>query len=277
MPMRRTLTILAFVLGLVQAAAAQGVVVAPHAIYLDHRTRSASITLYNPGADPAEVSISSMYGYPVTDSLGHFTLHLPDSVDASMPAATGWIDAFPRRMTLPPLQRQTVRLLARPPLALADGEYWSRVMISAKGAALPVTASDTSGIQIGLSLEVRTIIPLTYRKGPLHTGVVVYDLRAVPEGDSIAIRVRLERRGTAAYIGTATGTLVDASGTRVAGFQQPVAIYYNAEPSFMLPREGLAAGTYRLHLVLSSERPDIAPELLLRAPVSRDSVTVTLP
>lgn len=276
MTLRLAGTSLALLL-LARAAAAQGVVVAPHAIYLDHRTRSASITLYNPGADPAEVSISSMYGYPVTDSLGHFTLHLPDSVDASMPAATEWIDAFPRRMTLPPLQRQTVRLLARPPLALADGEYWSRVMISAKGAALPVTSSDTSGIQIGLSLEVRTIIPLIYRKGPLHTGVVVYDLRAAPEGDSIAVRVRLERRGTAAYIGTATGTLVDAAGTSVASFQEPVAVYYNAEPSFMLPREGLPAGSYRLHLVLSSERPDIAPELLLRAPVSRDSVTVVLP
>ncbi len=277
MPQRRTGTILVLLLGLTQAALAQGVVVAPHAIYLDHRTRSASITLYNPGADPAEVTISSMYGYPVTDSLGHFTLRLPDSVDASMPAATAWIDAFPRRMTIPPLQRQTVRLLARPPLSLADGEYWSRIMVSAKGAALPVASSDTSGIQIGLSLEVRTIIPLIYRKGPLHTGVVVYDLRAVPQGDSIAVRVRLERRGTSAYIGTATGTLANAAGTKVAGFQQPVAVYYDAEPSFMLPSAGLPAGSYRLHLVLSSERPDIAPELLLRAPVSRDSITVVLP
>ncbi len=278
MPLRRASAILAFVLGLTQAAAAQGVVVAPHAIYLDHRTRSASITLYNPGADPAEVTISSLFGYPVTDSLGDFTLFIPDSVEASMPAATAWIEAFPRRMTLPPLQRQTVRLLARPPMALGDGEYWSRVMISAKGAAVPVSSAvDTSGIQIGLSLEVRTIIPLIYRKGPLYTGVVVYDLRAVPQGDSIAVRVRLERRGTAAYIGTATGTLVNAAGASVASFSQPVAVYYNAEPAFMLPRTGLPPGSYRFHLVLSSERPDIQPELLLRAPVSRDSVTVVLP
>ncbi len=277
MPLRRTGSTLALLVLLTRVAAAQGVVVAPHAIYLDHRTRSASITLYNPGADPAEVTISSMYGYPVTDSLGHFELRLPDSVDASMPSATEWIDAFPRRMTLPPLQRQTVRLLARPPVSLADGEYWSRVMISAKGGAIPVSSVDSSGIQIGLSLEVRTIIPLIYRKGPLHTGVVVYDLRAVPVGDSIAVRVRLERRGTAAYIGTATGTLVDSAGTKVASFQQPVAIYYNAEPAFMLSREGLTPGRYRFHLVLSSERPDIMPELLLRAPASRDSVTVVLP
>lgn len=277
MLVRHAGTALSLLLGMAQVAVAQGVVVAPHAIYLDHRTRSASITLYNPGADPAEVTISSMYGYPVTDSLGHFMLRLPDSVDASMPSATAWIEAFPRRMTLPPLQRQTVRLLARPPLTLTDGEYWSRVMISAKGGAIAVSSSDTSGIEIGLSLEVRTIIPLIYRKGALHSSIAVYNLRAVPQGDSLAIRVRLERRGTAAYLGTAKGTLVNAAGTTVARLQQPIAVYYDAEPAFMLPLTGVTAGSYQFQLEVSSERPDIAPELLLRSPVSRDSVTVVLP
>ena len=143
--MRRLLTILLLALGIARVAEAQGVIVAPHAVYLDHRTRSASITLYNPGSDPAEVTISSFFGYPVTDSVGHFMLQTPDSVDGSMPSATAWIEAFPRRMTIPPLQRQTVRLLARPPQGLADGEYWSRVMISAKGGAVPVTGNDTAG------------------------------------------------------------------------------------------------------------------------------------
>ena len=63
--------------------AAQGVVVAPHAVYMDHRTRSGSITLYNPNAEPAEVTISSFFGYPVTDSAGAFLLVQPDSVTAA--------------------------------------------------------------------------------------------------------------------------------------------------------------------------------------------------
>ena len=85
-----------------------------------------------------------------------------------MPSAAGWIEAFPRRMTIPPLQRQTIRLLARPPQGLADGEYWSRLIISAKGGSVPVTGIDsTSNINVGLTLEVRTIIPLIYRKGKL--------------------------------------------------------------------------------------------------------------
>ncbi len=117
--MRRLFAIIAVVAGFARAAAAQGVLVAPHAVYLDHRTRSGSLTLYNPGAEPVEIAVSFFFGYPVTDSLGHFSIATPDSVQAGMPSAADWIEAFPRRLTLAPLQRQTVRLLARPPQGLA--------------------------------------------------------------------------------------------------------------------------------------------------------------
>ena len=275
--LRQLAIAVALLVGVANRSAAQGIVVAPHAVYLDHRTRSASITLYNPGADPAEVTISTFYGYPVTDSVGHFMLQVPDSVDASMPSATAWIDAFPRRMTLPPLARQTVRLLARPSQGLADGEYWSRIAISTKGGAIPVAGADSDGIAIGLSLEVRTIIPLLYRKGALTTGIAASSLRATLAGDSLVTRIRLERQGTAAFVGTAKGALVTETGATVATFQQPVAVYYDAEPAFVLPIKGLAAGRYRLRVELSAERTDIAPEQLLRAAVIRDSIPVVLP
>jgi hypothetical protein len=145
--MRPLLLSIALLAGLASEAAAQGVVVAPHAVYLDHRTRSSSLTLYNPGAEPAEVTVFSFFGYPVTDSLGHFMLFAPDSIEPSMPSA-GWIEAFPRRMTLGPLARQTVRLMARAPQGLADGEYWSRIVISAKGGAVQVASVDSAGIKI---------------------------------------------------------------------------------------------------------------------------------
>lgn len=274
--MRRSLVLLALLTGAVRIAGAQGVVVAPHAVYVDHRTRSASITLYNPGSEAVEAGVSFLYGYPVTDSAGNFTLLEPDSVTAEMPAANRWIEAFPKRVSIPPLARQTVRLLARPPAGLADGEYWARVVVSAKGGSLPVTGADTTGIEIGLSLEVRTIIPLTYRKGALRTGLSVAAIKSVRKGDSLEVRAHLRRDGTAAYTGTAKGELVNPSGKTVAKFSEPIAIYYDAEPAFAFPVKGLAPGNYRVRLEFSSERPDIAPELLLRAPAIRDSVEVAL-
>jgi hypothetical protein len=273
--MRRSFLLLGLLAGAVRVAGAQGVVVAPHAIYVDHRTRSASITLYNPGAEAVEAGISFIYGYPVTDSTGKLTLFQPDSVTPDMPAANSWIEAFPKRVSIPPLARQTVRLLARPPAGLPDGEYWARIVVSAKGGSLPVSGAD-SGIEIGLSLEVRTILPLTYRKGVLRTGLSVAAIKSVRKGDSLEVRAHLRREGAAAYTGTAKGELVNASGKTVASFSQPIAVYYDAEPAFALSLKGLVAGNYRVRLEFNSERPDIAPELLLRAPAVRDSVEVTL-
>lgn len=274
--MRRALLLLGLVAGLVRSAGAQGVVVAPHAIYVDHRTRSASVTLYNPGAEPVETAISFLYGYPVTDSAGKLTLFEPDSVTPDMPAAHRWIEAFPKRVTIPPLTRQTVRLLARPPQGLADGEYWARLVVTARGGSLPVTGADT-GIRIGLTLEVRTVIPVIYRKGALRTGLAIGSITTARAGDSLVVRPRLTRQGSAAYTGTARGSLVAPGGKTVASFSEPVAVYYDAIPAYRLPVKGLPAGSYRLRLEFATERPDIAPELLLRAPVLRDSVEVTLP
>jgi P pilus assembly chaperone PapD len=275
--MRSLLVGATLLLGLAGNARAQGVVVAPHAVYMDARTRSAMVTLYNPGTEPAEVTISSFFGYPVTDSLGQFLLAEPDSVLPSMPSAAGWIEAFPKRMTIPALQRQTIRLLARPPQGLADGEYWSRLVISAKGGSLPVSGVDTtSGISIGLTLELRTIIPLIYRKGKLETRVAVSDLRAQPLGDSIVVRARLERQGTSAYLGTARLSLVDSRGANVSSLERPIAIYYSADPAFTL-RAPAVAGRYMLRLEVLTERTDLAPEQILRAPPVRDSLEVTLP
>lgn len=275
--MRRWLVGLVLLLGVAGSASAQGVVVAPHAVFVDARTRSASVTLYNPGTEPAEVSISSFFGYPVTDSLGQFMLAQPDSVLPSMPSAAGWIEAFPKRMTIPPLQRQTVRLLARPPQGLPDGEYWSRLIISAKGGSIPVSGVDSSAnISIGLALELRTIIPLIYRKGKLETGIAVSNLRATHVGDSLVVRARLQRQGTSAYLGTARGTLLDAQGKTVSTFERPIAIYYDAEPAFELSAPS-TPGRYELRLELLTERTDITQDQLLRAPPVRDSVVVTLP
>lgn len=274
---RRILGALLFALMSAAPLAAQGVVVAPHAVYMDHRTRSGSITLYNPNTEPAEVTISSFFGYPVTDSLGAFMLAQPDSVAAAaMPAATAWVDAFPKRVTIPPLQRQTIRLLARPPQGLADGEYWSRIVISARGGSVPVQGVDSaSNITIGLELEMRTIIPLLYRKGRVNTGLSVAGVHAARVADSVEVRARLERSGNAAWVGMARGTLADASGRSVATFERPIAVYYDATPSFRMPAP--PAGTYSLRLEFVGERTDIAPELLLKSPPVRDTVEVALP
>src|SRR5213592_3826589 len=170
--------------------AAQGVMVAPHAVFIDHRARSGSVLLYNPGTQPVEVAISTIFGYPTTDSTG--AIRLDTLLADSSVSALAWIQAFPRRLTVGPRERQTIRLLARPPAGLPDGEYWVRLVISAQAGRVPITGvSDTTAIQIGLTLEVRTIIGVNYRKGPVKTGITLSNLRAQLVGDSLITRARI--------------------------------------------------------------------------------------
>ena len=257
---------------------AQGVMVAPHAVYIDHRTRSGSVLLYNPGTEPVEVAISTLFGYPTTDSLG--AIKLDTLVADSSVSALRWIQAFPRRLTVMPRERQTVRLLARPPAGLADGEYWLRLVIAAQAGRVPITGvADTTAIQIGLTLEVRTIIGVNYRKGPVNTGLTMSNVRGEIVHDSLITRSRLERRGNAAFVGMVRAALVDSTGATRASFNSPVGVYKVMEPRIgtPIPAPGLPRGRYWLRYEVVAEREDLDPAVVLRAPAVRDSVQVLVP
>jgi len=258
--------------------AAQGVMVAPHAVYIDHRVRSGSVLLYNPGTEPVEVTISTLFGYPTTDSTGAIMLRTVDAPDSTLPSALAWIQAFPRRLTVAPLERQTVRLLARPPVGLADGEYWVRLVIAAKAGQIPIVGvSDTTAIQVGLTLEVRTIIGVAYRKGPVTTGVVLSQLRAQLLGDTLVTWSRLERQGNAAFVGTVRGTVVDSTGATRATFASPLGVYFTMQPRIASIVGKLPRGRYWLRYEVVAEREDLDPAVVLPAPVARDSVRLVVP
>ncbi|MGH7673578.1 MAG: hypothetical protein ACREMC_11830 [Gemmatimonadales bacterium] len=257
---------------------AQGVMVAPHAVYIDHRVRSGSVLLYNPGTDPVEVTISTFFGYPTTDSTGRIVLRTVQAPDSTLPSAAAWIQAFPRRLTVAPLERQTIRLLARPPAGLPDGEYWVRLMIAAKGGRVPIAGiSDTTAIQVGLTLEVRTVIGVAYRKGVMRTGVALSDVRAQLVGDTLVTWSRLARQGNAAYVGTVRGTLVDATGATRASFASPLGVYFTMEPRIASVVGTLPRGRYWLRYEVVAEREDLDPAVVLPAPPVRDSVQVVVP
>jgi len=254
------------------------VLIAPHAIYIDHARRSGTVTLYNPNAAPAEVSISTAFGYPITDSLGHFALRTVERPDSTLPSAAAWVQAFPRRLTIAPLERQTVRLLVTPPAGLPDGEYWARLIISARGGTLPVgVAGDTAAVRVQLNLVVNTNIGLSYRKGPLATGVTLSKLRARVVRDSVEGWSRLERRETAAYVGTVRAAVVDATGKVRSTLNAPIAVYFVMEPRYALSVAGLAPGAYWVRYELVTEREDLDPAVVLQAAAVRDSVQVRLP
>ena len=272
--------LLCFATSVTGRLAAQGVVIAPHTIFIDNRVRSAAVELYNPGTDPIEADLSVFFGYPVSDSAGQFELKTVDDPDSTLPSAAAWIQAFPRKVVIGPQRTQTVRLLGRPPANLPDGEYWARLKVSVMAGQVPVqnAPEDTAAVQVVINLQVNTVLPVLYRKGAVGTGVKITALSMTRLGpDSLTVNTSLVREGNAAFLGVLRAAVVDTAGIVVAQAKIPMAVYFTMQPRMYLSAPRLPAGRYRLRIELASEREDLPPASLLPMTPVTDSIEVTLP
>ncbi|HET7601990.1 MAG TPA: hypothetical protein VFK36_03170 [Gemmatimonadales bacterium] len=258
--------------------AAQGVLVAPTSVFLDSRGRTATMLLVNPNEDAVEVTLSTTFGYAITDSAGHFQAWLTDTPDSTAPNAAPWIRIFPRRASIEPKAQQVVRLLITPPPELPAGEYWARLVVLASGGKLAVSApTDSGSVTIGLPMQVRTVLPILYRNGQVETGAVLDSLRADPEGDSLVVHARIAHAGNAALLATARGTLSDSAGALRGHFTLPVSVYAPITPRFTIPLDSVPPGHYMLRMEVTPGRIDLPAESLLPFRAARDSLPVVIP
>jgi len=256
---------------------AMAALVAPHAIFIDHQTRSGVFYVHNPSHEPVEVTVDLVFGYPASDESGVVRVVYFPEPDPEAPSAAGFVRALPRRMIVPPGKRQAVRLLARPPAGLPDGEYWSRIMVTSQAQSISTTAVDGSGnVRVGLRTATRTVTSLNYRKGELATDVAVRSFTAELHEHGVIVDVDLERRGTAAFLGRMEIQLIDAQGVEAYSFDRSVAVYYELFRRLEIPTVDLPAGEYELRLRLSTERLDLAADHIYQAPEQRFSLPITL-
>lgn len=254
--------------GLVSVAgSAAATLIAPHALFVDHRVRSAAMYLHNPDEQPVEISVELIYGYPRGDGEGGVRVFLEENPAEGEPSCAEWVRALPRRVILMPGQRQTVRFLAQPPQDLPDGEYWSRVVVSSK----PVPRADegtelegAEGVRVGLTLATRTVISLNYRKGAVSTGIEPGRVSATFGERAITVDMELHRTGDAAWLGQLDAVLLDAEGTEVQRWGNAIAVYEDLRRVLDLrldrPRP---VGNFTLSLRYSTERSDLPPEGIL--------------
>jgi len=249
------------------------VLVAPHAVFIDARTRTGQVYLINTGTTAEEVTIETRFGYPDTDSAGGIFVRLIDDPPAGSPSAAAWIRPFPRRVVVQPGERQVVRLLAQPPQDLPEGEYWTRLVVTSRGAQVAVQGGD-SVVRAGISLVVSTIISVTYRSGQVQTGIRLDDFRAEDAGDSLVAWVGLTRQGNAAYLGTTWIRLRDAAGRVVREWDTPTAVYYSLHRRFAFPLDSVPPGSYTAQLEVSTPRGDLPAGSVLPAPPVEQALPV---
>ena len=171
--------------------------VAPTRVVLDGR-RGAEVILNNIGDDVAT--------YRVTAELRRMT---PDGnlVDVADPnagekAAQEMLLYAPRRITLPPNQPQAIRLSARAPEGLPDGEYRVHMLFRAIPPPRPQAAPEkVEGVAFQLRPIYGVTIPVIIRLGRLEAKAAIANVRKVTADGKPAIALDISRAGDRSTFG----------------------------------------------------------------------------
>jgi P pilus assembly chaperone PapD len=196
--------------------------VAPTRLVLDGR-RGTEVILNNIGDEPATYRISV-----------EFRRMTPDGrlVDVTEPTAeeklaSEMIVYAPRRVTLAPNQPQSVRIAARAPQGIADGEYRVHLLFRAVPPARPVAAPQdqppATGLRFALTPIYGVTIPVIVRLGNLSAKAGIANVHLASHEGKPAVALDLSRSGDRSTFGEVR--VLKAGVKEPIAIQKAVAIY----------------------------------------------------
>jgi P pilus assembly chaperone PapD len=190
--------------------------VAPTRIVLDGR-KGAEVVLNNIGDEPAVYRVSVEFRR--MDQDGGLNEVQPSADDQK---AADMIIYAPRRVTLAPHEPQAIRIAARPPQGLPDGEYRVHLLFRAIPPANPVVhdaaaTAPEKGLRFQLTPVYGVTIPVIVRLGNLEAtaGIANVHLEKAKDGNS-QVSLDLSRKGTRSTFGDVK--------VLKAGVKEPIAI-----------------------------------------------------
>ena len=196
--------------------------VAPTRIVLDGR-RGAEIILNNIGEEPATYRVSVVFRR-MTEQGGLTDVEQPTEDDQK---AADMIVYAPRKVVLAPRQPQAIRIAARPPQGLPDGEYRVHLLFRAIPPATPVVqaaaAEPAKGLRFQLTPVYGVTIPVIVRLGNLQATAGIANVQLERNGGKSLVSLDLSRSGQRSTFGEVR---VLRSGVKVPiGLQKAVAVY----------------------------------------------------
>ncbi len=173
--------------------------VAPTRLVLDGR-KGTELVLNNVGDEPATYRISVEFRR-MTREGGLAEVADPNAEEK---AAADMIVYAPRRVTLAPHQPQSIRIAARPPEGLPDGEYRVHLLFRAVPAPTPVAPASNEPVK-GLHLRLIPIygvtIPVIVRLGNLEATAGIANVKLEKKDGKEAVGVDLSRSGSRSTFG----------------------------------------------------------------------------
>src|SRR3954453_4739373 len=174
--------------------------VAPQRLVFDGG-RGAEVILNNVGEEPATYRISVEFRRMTENG---------DLVDVATPSATDkaaedMIIYAPRKVTLAPHEPQAIRIAARAPQGLPDGEYRVHMLFRAIPPATPVVQAAVAQPEKGLRFELIPVygvtIPVIVRLGNLQATAGIANVRLDKKDGNSFVSLDLSRNGQRSTFG----------------------------------------------------------------------------
>ncbi len=171
--------------------------VAPTRVVLNGR-RGTEVILNNIGDDVATYRVSAELRRMTPEG----KLEDVTEPNAAEKAAQEMILFAPRKVTLPPNQPQAIRLSARAPEGLPDGEYRVHMLFRAIPAPQPAAApKKVDGVAFQLRPIYGVTIPVIVRFGNLEAKAALSNVRKVTQDGKPAIALDISRSGERSTFG----------------------------------------------------------------------------
>ena len=173
--------------------------VAPTRLVLNGRGGS-EVILNNIGEEPATYRISVEVRRMTPDG-GLVEVEAPNAAEK---LAQEMIVYAPRRVTLAPNQPQSVRISARAPAGLQDGEYRVHLLFRAIPPAKPVaskSAEPAKGLSFSLTPVYGVTIPVIVRLGNLEVKAGIANVRLEQKDGKSNVALELSRSGERSTFG----------------------------------------------------------------------------
>ncbi|HEX8839828.1 MAG TPA: molecular chaperone [Sphingomicrobium sp.] len=188
--------------------------VAPTRLVLDGR-KGAEIILNNIGDEPATYRVSVQF-LRMNEQGGLVDVTTPTDADKK---AEDMLVYAPRKVTLAPHEPQAIRIAARAPQGMPDGEYRVHMLFRAIPPATPVTQTageQVKGVQFKLTPIYGVTIPVIVRLGNLQATAGIADVKLDQKNGTPFVDLDLVRNGSRSTYGE----------VRVlkAGVKDPIAI-----------------------------------------------------
>lgn len=196
------------------------------------------ITVFNRGTGTGRYELSLEDRFMTPEGNIQSLKDASDEVKAQVRSASGFAKISPRRVTLPPSSVQTVRVSARVPADLPDGEYRTHFsVIAAPNENDGLSIEDATNPLGPGEIRVRIIpkfgisIPIIIRKGQTQVTAGIEDLRIAPNAENKpTIQFTITRKGNRSVFGDFEVFATSVGGAREKiGEIKGVAVYPEIE------------------------------------------------